>query len=77
MQNIFLCSILCRVLLRAAEYADGETQKAALLVLCNCVRSTKQKVNYCVYQTVGMLLEMLFVMYIISPTGGLKHSLCF
>ncbi|CAB3993233.1 DDB1- and CUL4-associated factor 1 isoform X1, partial [Paramuricea clavata] len=35
-----------RVLLRAAEgelAADGETQKAALLVLCNCVCSTKQK----------------------------------
>jgi hypothetical protein len=77
MQNIFLCSILYRVLLRAAEYDDGETQKAALLVLCNCVCSTKQKVNYCVYQTVGMLLEMLYVMYIISPTAGLKHSLMF
>ncbi|XP_028407951.1 DDB1- and CUL4-associated factor 1-like [Dendronephthya gigantea] len=39
-----------RVLLRAAEgelsselAADGETQKAALLVLCNCVCSSKQK----------------------------------
>jgi hypothetical protein len=44
-----VCFILSRVLLRAAEgelAADGETQKAALLVLCNCVCSTKQKVNY-------------------------------
>lgn len=42
--------IAFRVLLRAAEgelAADGETQKAALLVLCNCVCSPRQKVWDC------------------------------